>query len=138
MPDALRTAVEQSAARTGNSLNSEIVERLERSFAREEQDGGREMQQLTRLWQSAFLRGLLLGGRVRELPEGDYDAALRDPFAFRTAFHSANDAVLASRPTTEFKPDRSPEEITKFFEMLDVFARLTARGAIITSKDVEA
>src|SRR5688572_5210632 len=91
MPDPLRAAIEESARRGGTSLNNEIVKRLELSFRQEEQVGGPEVQELTRLWQAAFLRGLALGARARDLADQSPSAALRDVFAYRSAVHAGTD-----------------------------------------------
>ena len=62
--------------------------------------------------------------------------ALRDVFAYRSAVHAGSDALLAAQPI-EFKPDATAAEVRQFVEMLDLFSRAAARGAPITSRDVE-
>ena len=47
MPEPLREAVEASAKRSGNSLNTEIVQRLERSVRQEQQFSDPELSRMT-------------------------------------------------------------------------------------------
>jgi hypothetical protein len=46
MPEPLREAVERSAKRSGNSLNTEIVQRLERSVLQDQQFGHPDLSRL--------------------------------------------------------------------------------------------
>jgi hypothetical protein len=46
MPEPLREAVEQSAKRSGNSLNTEIVHRLERSVRQDQQFGDPDLSRM--------------------------------------------------------------------------------------------
>jgi hypothetical protein len=46
MPEPLREAVEESAKRSGNSLNTEIVQRLEQSVRQDRQFGDSELSRL--------------------------------------------------------------------------------------------
>jgi hypothetical protein len=110
----------------GRSLVQEVESRIEQSF-HEDAHTPPEIRELTRVWEAAFLRGLGLGARARELRENLPAATLRDLFAFRTAAIAAHEAVLSMHPV-EFRPDATPAEIAKWWEMLDLFARATARG----------
>jgi hypothetical protein len=126
LKEPLRAALENAASQRGVSMNAEIVRRLEASF---EQAGGPEVQELTRLWQAAFLRGLGLGARALGLPEQEAGAALRDPFGYRTAVHAGTDALLAAQPKPE--ADMTPEQMAEFQRLTDMFAGFAARGAAI-------
>ena len=80
---ALREAVEASAEQSGKSLNGEIVDRLERWFAEDDQTGGPEMRELLRVWHAAFLRGLGVGSRVMDqLADRSVSEQLAHPIPF--------------------------------------------------------
>jgi hypothetical protein len=136
MREQLHDALARDAARHMRSLNAEIVDRLEASYAEQEQTGGPEIQKLVRIWREAFLRGLSLGARAHDLPDQSPAAALRDVFAQRTALHLANDEVLRALPL-EFRPDADLVEIRKYLEMLDGFARALSRGADIKVRETD-
>ena len=124
---SLREAVEASAEQSGKSLNGEIVDRLERSFAEDDQNGGPEMRELLRVWHAAFLRGLGVGSRVMDqLADRSVSEQLAHPIPFRTAVHMATDALIAAGPK-DYGPE-DPEQARGFEEMLDHLTRQAARG----------
>jgi hypothetical protein len=126
-----RERLEASARASGRSLVQEVEHLVEEGLAKQEQAGGAVVQELARLWHAAFLRGLSLGARARNLPaEQDPSELLRDPLVYRTAVHAGTDALLAAQPL-EFEPDAGPAEIKQFLEMLDQFSCAAARGAPI-------
>lgn len=53
MPEALRAEIEAQAQASGDSMNNEILRRLESSLSYEERSGGRDSARLIRLLQNA-------------------------------------------------------------------------------------
>jgi Arc-like DNA binding domain len=47
MPEPLRAAIDESVRRSGNSLNTEIVQRLEKSVRQDQQFGDEDLSRLT-------------------------------------------------------------------------------------------
>jgi hypothetical protein len=67
--EPMRARIERSARDHGLSMNGEMVDRLEASFAREDAldrfFGGQEIRQLATLWAAAFVRGAQFGNYMQ-------------------------------------------------------------------------
>jgi hypothetical protein len=133
--EELHRELEERADRWGAPLSAVIVELLKQALYEQDREGGPVMQELTRVWQAAFLRGLGQGARARDLADQSPDAAVHDVFAYRVGVAAGQDALLAAQPLGEFKPGATAAEVQQFFDTLDFFARAAARGADIKSRD---
>jgi hypothetical protein len=103
--EPLRAALEQAAGQRGISLNSEIVRRLDRSFADDERFGGSEMLAVVNMLAGAFLRGLQLGASAQQHPEWTTAQQLADPLCYRAAAYAVADALHLPTPTSAAMSD---------------------------------
>jgi Arc-like DNA binding domain len=114
MPEALRASLEEAARPRGVSVNAEIVQRLERSFAEEQGFGGPEMRRLAYLMIVAFARA----GQLRAAGKTNW---IDDRDCYRAGMFGAIDALLIGLP------DATAEEVMPEIEGLK--GRLLSRIA---------
>lgn len=102
MKEPLRAAVEKSAKKRGVSLNTELVDRIERSF---EQDrhldqalGGPEMRRTAELMISAFGHNGNLMAAALGHPEWTAAEWMADESCYRAAVLGVVEALLVARP----------------------------------------
>jgi hypothetical protein len=105
MRQSLRDALDEAAARHGQSLNSEIHARLERSFSEERALGGPEMRWLVELAVASFT----FAGRMRAPDDPHW---LGNQEAYRAGLFALIDSLLAGIP------DATPEDIAVEIEGL--------------------
>ena len=124
MKEPLRAKVEKAAKRRGVSMNAEAVDRLERSFDKEDVWGGADLLEMTHLMSGAFARGGKLGAHSRKHAEWSPSEWINDPFCYLAAIASVRDALVAAQPVRrEF--NHSNEEQRKLEEKIDqLFATL--------------
>jgi Arc-like DNA binding domain len=101
LPDPLRAEIEESARRSGRSINTEIVERLEQSVRQDQQSreifGDDDAARITRMVARAMS---LAGQRAAELLEGNPDWA-KHPWAYQQASAAAASVLGAMKPLGE-------------------------------------
>jgi Arc-like DNA binding domain len=112
MPEPLREAVEQSAKRSGNSLNTEIVQRLEQSFRQDRQFGD---QQLSRL---AF--GVAANFAVAVQEDDDWTA---DPVAYTRGATAAIRELIRGVPGSTGDPGRKLAVQAIISQLLTILAQ---------------
>src|SRR5262245_37131858 len=99
MREPLRARLEAGAKRRGVSLNTEIVERLEQSFTKEDAfGGGPEILNMARLMAAAFVRGGQEGAYARSQPKWTSADWLNDPDCYQAAVRSVTKALAAVKP----------------------------------------
>ena len=98
MKESLRREIEKAADRSEVSMNSEVVKRLERSFAADDQFGGPEMLNMARLMAAAFLRGGQTGARACGHPKWSPATWIEDPTCYIAAITAVADALVAAGP----------------------------------------
>ena len=96
--EPLRARLEASAKVRGVSLNTELVDRLEQSFAREDSFGGSEMANMARLMAAAFLRGGQRGAHARGHPKLRVAQWIDDPSCFDAGVAAVVHALSAMHP----------------------------------------
>jgi hypothetical protein len=98
MREPLRARLESSAKRHVRSLNSELVDRLERSFQSEDFLGGPEIASLAQLMSAAFLRGGQ--GRAYRMgnPKWKVGRWINNSDCFQAATEAVKDALDAIKP----------------------------------------
>jgi hypothetical protein len=104
MREPIRAQLEGSAKRRGVSLNTELVDRLEQSFAREDAFGGPEIANMARLMAAAFLRGGQGGAHARGRPKSKASQWIYDPFCYAAATAAVVDALNAMQPVQSNQP----------------------------------
>jgi hypothetical protein len=121
----MRAALEESAHEHGTSINSEIVERLEKAFADEDvraefwgRDGLYElMKAVATVMNRAGTRALLFSGKHIASPW------LNDPYAYDEALQAAVKVLEALRPPGEIRvpalPPDDPEAGQRLASLLD-------------------
>jgi len=92
MPEPLREKLEESTRRSGSSLNTEIVRRLERSFQEETVFGGPRLTRYAHLMASVFAHA---GQRTSGAAD---DSWLDNDGAYIVVVTSVMDALLVDRP----------------------------------------
>jgi hypothetical protein len=92
----LKTALELAARRHSHSrsINSEIQDRLEASFAAEAQAGSPEIQEIMAQVLAAFLHGGRLGAISRGHPEWQPEEWMRDELARKVAMAAGADVLV--------------------------------------------
>jgi hypothetical protein len=98
MHEPLRARLEESAKRRGVSLNSELVDRVEASFTREDWFGGPEIANMARLMAAAFMRGGQRAAHARKHPRWTTAQWLHDPFCYEAACTAVVEALRALKP----------------------------------------
>ncbi len=136
IPEALRARIERAAKKTGNSMNAEILERLEGSFDIEDRLGGPQLIELIETVASAMKStgqhaGFLETGKLTN--RGQWLAL---PYAFDQAAKAANAIIEHHRPPGKIvvpkpnlvevvggDPKQSEEMIGEFYrELGNLFA----------------
>lgn len=104
--EPLRARCEESAHRRGVSMNTEIADRLERSFDTDQTIeavfGSREIFAMMRMMASVLEPVGRSAGTVLQLPEGSH--WLEDPFAYDQAVKAMNRVLDVMRPEGEATP----------------------------------
>ena len=98
MRELLRARLEAGAKRRRVTLNTEIVDRLEQSFAKEDAFEGPEMLNMARLMASAFIRGGQRGAHAQKHPEWTPTDWMNDPICYQTAVRAVMRALAAAQP----------------------------------------
>ncbi len=101
IPEALRARIEKAAKETGQSMNAEIIDRLEKSFGSEDRLGGPRLVELLEAMASA----MKITGQTAALAESDkvmnQGQWLRLPYAFDQAAKAAAAVLEIHRPLGE-------------------------------------
>ena len=101
MPEALRARIEKAAKETGQSMNAEIIDRLEGSFGTEDRLGGPRLVEIVEVMASA----MKITGQTAALAESDkvmnQGQWLRLPYAFDQAAQAAAAVLEQHRPPGE-------------------------------------
>ncbi len=101
IPEALRARIEKAAKETGQSMNAEIIDRLEKSFGSEDRLGGPRLVELLEAMASA----MKITGQTAALAESDkvmnQGQWLRLPYAFDQAAQAAAAVLEQHRPPGE-------------------------------------
>jgi hypothetical protein len=121
MREPTRAKLAAAAKNRGTSLNSEVVDRLDRSLASDEL-GGPEVRNVIGLMAAAFVRGGQRGATARQHPEWSPEQWIDDEFCFQAATEAVIDALVLARPV-EGSADNPLRD-----ELLGFFARSVARG----------
>jgi Arc-like DNA binding domain len=102
MHEPLRARLEKLAKQRGVSLNTELVDRIKESFAKEDSVGGPEVAAIVRLITAAFILG---GQRAahRKHPKWKIADWINDPACYEAAVAAVLDALHAMQP-----PHREP------------------------------
>ena len=116
--EPLRARLEAGAKRRGVTLNTEIVDRLEQSFAKEDAFDGPEMLNMARLMAAAFIRGGQQGAHARQHPEWTPSEWVHDKICYQTAVRAVMKALAAAQPELD-----DPDQKT----FVDLFAAELAR-----------
>lgn len=117
MREPTRAQLEASAKRRGVSLNTELVDRVEKSFAEEDAFGAPEIANMARLMAAAFLRGGQRGAHAGRHPKWDVARWIHDPFCYGAAVAAVMDALCAMQPAQHAKhakpgePSKMPQEL---------------------------
>jgi hypothetical protein len=106
-------------------INSEIVDRLEQSFAKEDAFEGPEMLNMARLMASAFIRGGQQGAHARNHPEWGPAEWIHEPFCYQTAVRAVMKALAAAQPDSA-----TPQQRTLF----DAFAAKVAQQEAVLAE----
>ena len=120
MREPLRARLEVGAKQRGVSLNTEIVDRLEQSFAKEDAFDGPEMLNMARLMATAFIRGGQNLAHARSHPKWSPGQWMNDPECFRAAAHAVAKALAAAQPVSYESADQQ--------DFMDLFVQMAARG----------
>ncbi len=102
MREPLRARLEASAKERGVSLNTELVDRLEQSFTKENSFGGPQIANMARLMAAAFLRGGQRGARALGHPKWKVDQWIFDIACYESAVAAVVDALHLMQPISEF------------------------------------
>jgi hypothetical protein len=129
MREELRSKLAQSADRRRVSLNQEVIDRLEATFADEARFGGPELLAIANLVTGAFLRGASLGARARQHPEWGVGEMMADPFCYRAGAYAVADALGVPTPTSA--PMSDPAALH------ELLTSMVARGAPMTVTEGE-
>ena len=101
IPEALRARIEKAAKATGNSMNAEIVQRLEGSFELEERLGGPQLKNLIEAIASAMKSTGQIAGDIEASGSTRPGSWLVLPYSFNQAFEAAVAILEAHRPKGE-------------------------------------
>jgi hypothetical protein len=101
MREPLRARLASAARRRGVTLNTEIVDRLEQSFAKEEAFGGAEILNMARLMAAAFVRGGHHAAYAQNRPKWTSADWLNDPDCYQAAARAVSKALAAAKPELE-------------------------------------
>jgi hypothetical protein len=127
LTEALRAKIERAARTRGISMNSEMIEGLDRYYADMDAAGGPEIAKIIRIFGDAFS----LGGRrgTEALGHSDWkpDRWVTDQFSFKAAVVSAFDAVKTQEP----QPDRRRARAAVLEQWDEWAATVAARGGKI-------
>ena len=104
MKESLRSNIETSAKKGANSLNAEIVRRIESSFEREKQAQEIAAESAAAIYMQfgrieVFQMMVLLAGAIRIIEQRSGGASLLDPGLFKEVKVALNTVLGAFRPT---------------------------------------
>ena len=132
MKEPLRAKIEKAAKRRGVSMNAEAVERLERSFDKEDDWGGAELRNMARIMSAAFERGGKRGAHARKHPDWQPAEWINDPICYLAAIACVRDALVAAQPV-HYESNSPDKEVRKQHEkIIQIFAPIIARGGNVT------
>ena len=142
MREGLRAKLEQSAKKNYESLNREIVDRLEHSFDRQDllvealtlAYGGQVAGRLMMIGQAMQQAGRMAAMAVD--PRNSFDQWVRDPFAYRQAMEAAKIVLFELRPEgdpvtpkTTSLADASKVELIGTFVGKDLTEAIKGKGS---------
>jgi hypothetical protein len=110
MREPIRAELEASAKRRGVSLNAELVDRVEKSFAEEDAFGGPEIANMARLMAAAFLRGGQAGAHASRHPKWSVARWINDPNCYQAAVAAVVNALHAMQPGQSGAKHPSPAD----------------------------
>lgn len=122
MKETMRRQIETAANRNGQTMNAEVLKRLERSFEP-------EVLHFTEIMGAAFKRGGEAGAAACEHPEWPEAKWIKNSLCYAAAVSAVVDALDAARPRLEFAPHLTPEQRKKGEEMLSEAAARLQRAA---------
>ncbi len=142
MPEALRARIEKAAKETGQSMNAEIIDRLEGSFGTEDRLGGPRLVEIVEVMASAMKitgQTAALAESVNEMNQGQW---LSLPYAFDQATKAALAVLKQHRPKGERGVPRldrllSGDHKKRFEEILPILENLGERIAQLELRDRE-
>lgn len=129
MRESLRAPLQAAAEARDVSLNSEIVERLQRSVEREDHDGGRALSDMVEMMATAFRSGLRQGDKTqRNVPaDRSLDELARDEWCYATAMHYVWNVLEANMPIRQTSDDPGTQQLHQ--DIKRTFARINASRA---------
>jgi hypothetical protein len=142
IPEALRARIEKAAKETGQSMNAEIIDRLEGSFGTEDRLGGPQLVELLEAMASA----MKITGQTAALAESDNEMNqgqwLSLPYAFDQATKAALAVLKYHRPKGERGVPRLDRSLSgdhkkRFEEILPILENLGERVAQLELRDRE-
>lgn len=133
MKEPLRAKIEKAAKRRGVSMNAEAVDRLERSFSRDDiWDGDATLRNMALIMAAAFARGGERGAHSRKHPEWSPADWLNDSFCYEVAATAVGEALKLAQPV-RYESNNPDEEQRKLQEKINqIFANIVARGGDVT------
>ena len=142
IPEALRARIEKAAKETGQSMNAEIIDRLEGSFGTEDRLGGPRLVEIVEVMASAMRitgQTAALAFSVDRMNQGQW---LSLPYAFDQATKAALAVLKQHRPKGERGVPRldrvlSGDHKKRFEEMLPILENLGERIAQLDLRDRE-
>ncbi len=142
IPEALRARIEKAAKETGQSMNAEIIDRLEGSFGTEDRLGGPRLVEIVEVMASAMKitgQTAAVAESVNEMNQGQW---LSLPYAFDQATKAALAVLKHHRPKGERGVPRldrslSGDQKKKFEEILPILENLGERIAQLELRDRE-
>lgn len=125
MRESLRAKLERAAAKNKQSLNAEVVARLEASFAKEDAAGGPEILSIVQLMTGAFARGGQRGAQAKQHPEWTAAEWINDPLCYDVARYTVSYALEFAQPFQHESGSKVELQIH------DTMAQQIARGEFI-------
>jgi len=100
MTEHLKDRIQSDCEKSGRSLSEEITERLERSYSREDGDGGPLLSDIIGDIAIAFRSGLREGDQTQKGPPSgrSLDELAQDPWCYNVAMQKAWDALDRQKP----------------------------------------
>lgn len=98
IPEALRARIEKAAKETGQSMNAEIIDRLEKSFGIEDRLGGPRLVEIVEAMASAMKTTGQTASLLQSDTVMDQGQWLRLPYAFDKATEAAMAVLEHHRP----------------------------------------
>ncbi len=142
IPEALRARIEKAAKETGQSMNAEIIDRLEGSFGTEDRLGGPRLVEIVEVMASA----MKITGQTAALAESDNEMNqgqwLSLPYAFDQATKAAFAVLKQHRPKGERGVPRldrslSGDQKKRLEVILPILENLGERVALLELRDRE-